>query len=244
MQPLGGATGRHSLGVGLHSTPLQHSAAHPSPQLSTNPPPSALEDLETHSQQLPADLREPNVRQAAFRDLHGVRLHGFALLVSLGDRSRAARATAQALEEGIHRSAELRHPERAAAWLRARVLQLLRRGSQRRVGPGDRERRAVLRGLGAADPVFDGLSSLPIKPRAALVASTVEGFDPIDIETILGMAPGSSLRTVTRARERFVAAVTAAAAPAEIGDQPAGELGDRIREVAGRAMGGSAANQR
>jgi hypothetical protein len=183
------------------------------------------------------------VRHAAFRDLHGARLHGFALLVSLGDRPRAARAAAEALEEGIHRSAELRHPERAAAWLRARVLQQLRRGSQQRVGPGDRERRAVLRRLGAADPVFDGLSALSIKPRAALVASTVERFDPIDVETILGMAAGSSLRTVARARERFVAAVTAAA-PAELGDQPVGELGDRIREVAGRAMGASAGDQR
>jgi hypothetical protein len=76
------------------------------------------------------------------------------------------------------------------------------------------------------------------------VASTVERFDPIDVETILGMAAGSSLRTVARARERFVAAVTAATAPAELANQPGGELGDRIREVAGRAMGTPAGDPR
>ena len=186
----------------------------------------------------PPDLSEPTLRRAAFRDIHGARLHGFALLVSLGDRLRATRAAAEALEEGVRRSAELRHPERAAACMRARVLRSLRRGSPPRGGPGARERRAVLRGLGAADPVFEGLAALPIMPRAALVASTVERFDPIDVETILGMPSGSSLRMVARARARYVAAVTAAVHPQELADTPGGELGDRIREVAGRAMGG------
>ncbi|HEX9634286.1 MAG TPA: hypothetical protein VGB34_02240 [Candidatus Limnocylindria bacterium] len=74
-------------------------------------------------------------------------------------------------------------------------------------------------------------------PRAALVASTVERFDPIDVETILGMPTGSSLRTVARARQRYLAAVMATANPQELVDTPGGELGDRIREVADRAMG-------
>jgi DNA-directed RNA polymerase specialized sigma24 family protein len=145
---------------------------------------------------------------------------------------------------GARRSAELRHPERAAAWLRARVLHQLRRGASPRRGPGDRERRAVLRGLGAADPVFDGLAALPIKPRAALIASTVERFDPIDVEMILGLAAGSSLRMVTRARQRYMAAVSANAQPQELGAMPAGELGDRVNEVAGRAMGAAASAAR
>lgn len=224
--------GRGSPLAGRGST-LDTAQSHHSAAVPTNPP----EDAVTPSQQLPAELREPNLLRAAFRDLHGVRLHGFALLVSLGDRRRAARVAAEALEEGMRRSAELRHPERAAAWLRARVLRQLRRGSRPHAGPSDRERRAVLRGLGAADAVFDGLSGLRIKPRAALVASTVERFDPIDVETILDMAPGSSLRVVARARERFVATVSATVPPAELADLPGGELGDRIREVAGRAMG-------
>jgi hypothetical protein len=198
----------------------------------------------TPGSQLSAELRESDLRRAAFRDLHGTRLHGFALLVSLGDRSRAARATAEALAEGVRRSSELRHPERAAAWLRARVLRQLRRGASSNAGPRDGERRAVLRGLGAADPVYEGLAALPITPRAALVASTVERFDPIDMETILGLAAGSSLRMAARARQRYVAAVSANAQLRELGAMPAGELGDRIRESAGRAMGAPASDGR
>jgi hypothetical protein len=83
-----------------------------------------------------------------------------------------------------------------------------------------------------------------MKPRAALVASTVEGFDPIDVETILGLEAGASLRMAARARERFVAAVSATVPPGELGDPPGGELGDRIREVAGRAMGAPAGDAR
>jgi hypothetical protein len=199
---------------------------------------------DTPTSQPSAELREPNLRRAAFRDLHGARLHGFALLVSLGDRPRAARAAGEALEEGAWRSAELRHPERAAAWLRARVLRQLRRGSPPHAGPGDRERRAVLRGLGAADPVYEGLAALAIMPRAALLSSTVERFDPIDVETILGLASGSSLRMVARARQRYVTAVSARVHPHELGEVPGGELGDRIREVAGRAMGAPAGDAR
>ena len=69
----------------------------------------------------PADP-QPELVRAAFRDLHGARLYGFALLVTLGDRGRAARLSATALAAGASRLADLRHPERAAAWLRARVL--------------------------------------------------------------------------------------------------------------------------
>jgi hypothetical protein len=69
------------------------------------------------------------------------------------------------------------------------------------------------------------------------VASTVERLDPIDVETILGMASGSSLRMVARARQRYMAAVMARANPQELVDAPGGELGDRIRDVAGRALG-------
>jgi hypothetical protein len=224
--------GRHRWTRVLHSTPLNLLTAHQ----------SALEDPSTAASRSPADLREPNLRRAAFRDLHGARLHGFALLVSLGDRPRAARVAAEALEEGARRSAELRHPERAAAWLRARVLRQLRRGASPHAGPRDRERRAVLSELGTADAVYEGLAALAIMPRAALVASTVERFDPIDVETILGLGSGSSLRMVARARERYVTAVSARVAPQELEDAPGGELGDRVREVAGRAMGAPASN--
>jgi hypothetical protein len=228
----GEGRGRHRWTRVLHSTPLNVTTARQ----------SAPEDSSTAASLSPADLREPNLRRAAFRDLHGARLHGFALLVSLGDRPRAARAAAEALDEGARRSAELRHPERAAAWLRARVLRRLRRGASHRADPRDRERRAVLRGLGASDPVYEGLAALAIMPRAALVASTVERFDPIDVETILGLGSGSSLRMVARARERYVTAVSARVDPQELGHVPGAELGDRVREVAGRAMGATASD--
>src|SRR5262245_49203152 len=58
----------------------------------------------------------------AFRELHGRRLHGFALLLTLGDRAEAARLASDALDAGVARVDELRHPERAAAWLRRRVV--------------------------------------------------------------------------------------------------------------------------
>jgi hypothetical protein len=225
---------RHRWTRVLHSTPLDHTAAHE----------TAPEDPATAEPLSRADLREPNLRRAAFRDLHGARLHGFALLVSLGDRPRAARAAAEALEEGTRRSAELRHPERAAAWLRARVLRQLRHGSPAHGGRRDRERRAALHGLGVADPAYEGLAALAIMPRAALVASTVERFDPIDVETILGLASGSSLRMVARARQRYLTAVAARADARDLVDAPGGELGDRVREVAGRAMGAPARDAR
>ena len=69
--------------------------------------------------------------RAAFRELHGRRLHGFALLLTLGDRPSAARLASEALADGAMRVEELRHPERAAAWLRHRVVERARVGRAR-----------------------------------------------------------------------------------------------------------------
>jgi DNA-directed RNA polymerase specialized sigma24 family protein len=182
-------------------------------------------------------MRETNLLRAAFRDLHGARLHGFALLVTLGDLERATPVAVEILEHGARRAAELRHPERAAAWLRARLVRRLGGGWRLGAAPPEPERRAVLRQLGAADLLFDGLAALPIKQRAALVASAVERFDPGDVETIVGLRPGSGPRVVGRARERYLAAVSGAVPAHALGAAPGGLLGDRIREVAGRTMG-------
>src|SRR6187431_2709085 len=70
----------------------------------------------------------PDVLRAAFRELHGRRLHGFALLLTLGDRPGAARLASEALAAGAMRVDELRHPERAAAWLRHRLVDRARVG--------------------------------------------------------------------------------------------------------------------
>ena len=93
----------------------------------------------------------PELVRAAFRDLHGTRLHGFALLITLGDRARAARLAGEAIAAGTARMTELRHPERAAAWLRRRVTRNAGRSGRpsRRRAAG--EGRQALEALGA-DP--------------------------------------------------------------------------------------------
>jgi DNA-directed RNA polymerase specialized sigma24 family protein len=144
------------------------------------------------------------VLQAAFRDLHGARLHGFALLVALGDRSVAANAAAEALAEGAQRLAELRHPERAAAWLRGRVTRSLAHAGRRSVDTDD-ERRLALGAIGVTDAAFDGLATLSVRERAAFVAAMIEHMDPIDVETIIGADAGAVHRVVDRARRSYLA---------------------------------------
>ena len=146
--------------------------------------------------------------QAAFRDLHGPRLHGYALLVTLGDRQPAAAAASEALAEAGSRLAQLRHPERAAAWLRARVARSLsRRG---RPAEGERDRRETLRTLGVTDAAFAGLAALSPKERAAFVAATIERLEPIDVEEVSGRDPAGAARLVDGARRRYLAAALAA----------------------------------
>lgn len=168
--------------------------------------------------------------------MHGARLHGFALLLSVGDRPRAARAAVEALAEGAVRAAELRHPERAAAWLRARVVRSLRRVSSRRNEIAEDERRAVLGELGAADAVYEGLAALPLRERAALVANDIERFHPLDVETIVGVADGSSRQLAGRARKRYMAAAAASLSARQLGALPGSELAERVGAAAERAL--------
>jgi hypothetical protein len=175
---------------------------------------------------------------AAFRDLHGSRLHGFAILVTLGDARSAERAAAFALAAGADQAAALRHPERAAAWLRARTLRSLHlERSHERSTPVD-SRRAALAALGVDETAYRGLAALSADARAALVASAIERFDPIDVETILDAAPAATRHAVAEARKRYLRFATGdladeADAPA---GQPTGELATRVRNVASRAF--------
>jgi hypothetical protein len=178
-------------------------------------------------------MREADLLREAFGDLHGRRLHGFALLVALGDRERAERAASMALGAGEVHATALRHPERAAAWLRARALGSLR-GHAYGSTVTEAMRRASLADLGVAGPAFDGLAKLSPTERAALVASLIEGFEPIDIETILDLGPIAARRTTARALERYQMGATQAE-PAGIGPAP-GSLARRVQEVAGRAL--------
>lgn len=178
---------------------------------------------------------------AAFRELHGARLHGFAMLVALGDQRSAERAAGFALASGAGQAAALRHPERAAAWLRARTLRGLH--EQRWLSRSVRveARRAALERLGVDDAVFRGLAGLGMDARAALVASAIERFDPIDVETILRAAPGAARHAVSQARSRYLRFASSRSDGAEPGpDQPAGEIARRVESVATRAFSAEA----
>jgi len=158
--------------------------------------------------------------------------------VTLGDTKAAERAAGFALAAGAAQAAALRHPERAAAWLRARTLRLLHeRGFMRRSTPVE-ARRAALAPLGADETVYRGLAALSIDGRTALVASAIERFDPIDVETILDAAPAAARHAVAQARERYLrfAARGSADEPEEAPEQPTGELASRVHEVAARAF--------
>lgn len=141
--------------------------------------------------------------------MHGTRLHGFALLVTLGDRHRAADAAGEALAEGTRRAHELRHPERAAAWLRARVFRALRR---RRFGSGDADeaaRRHALAALGVDERAYDALARLSTIERTALVAANIERLDTVDIETVLASERREAQRLVRQARRHYLTAYLA-----------------------------------
>jgi hypothetical protein len=176
---------------------------------------------------------QPDVVRAAFRDLHGARLYGFALLVTLGDRERAARLCAAALAAGAGRLADLRHPERAAAWLRARVLadagRTPRAEGRRRPMP---QAFAALQPLGVDAAMLSGLAALTVRERGALVADWIERLDRRDVGTIVGMDGGRLERLVRRARGRYMAVV------AEMPDAPSeGPTAARIRTAAARVLG-------
>ena len=173
--------------------------------------------------------------RSAFRELHGPRLHGFALLVALGDARRAERAAAQALGAGAKQVEILRHPERAAAWLRARTLRDLQGRSWGGGGPTLDVRRNVLATLGTDDVAFAAMSVLSPRDRAALVATAVEGFDPIDVETILGTNPGATRKAVVRARTHYLDGVLSL--PPGEARLVRGALSQRVREVVARALG-------
>jgi hypothetical protein len=166
--------------------------------------------------------------RAAFHELHGRSLHGFALLLTLGDLTHAARLTGEALGEGMARVDEMRHPERAAAWLRARVV---RAATRRRVA--NRATPSVLRGLGADAAVTAGLAALDVRERAALVAALVEHLDQRDVATIVGR-DGERLGDLLRAaRRRYLVGYLRVASE----DPGGGPLADQLHEIGRQTVG-------
>ena len=173
---------------------------------------------------------EERFLEAAFRNLHGRRLHAFALLLTLGDRRGAALLTAAAIAAAADHLAELRHPERAAAWLRARVTEDAASGDNRRDAD---ERLASLAELNVGAAALAGLSALSRLERAGLIASAIEGLDPRDVATVVG-SDGRRLDTLLRrARRRYLDG--AAASPGVL-EAPPGRIVQRIVASAARTM--------
>ena len=176
-------------------------------------------------------VQERDASAADFRELHGGQLHGFALLLTLGDRSAAAKLAADALTEGSVRAHELQHPRQATAWLRHSVLATAK--AYRTDPNGDEPgRRATLRALGVNDEAFAALSALGMLERAAVVASSVERLEEPDVATVVGLDPFRSRRVVRDALRRAISARIAE--PSQSG--PDGPIVARTREIAARVL--------
>jgi DNA-directed RNA polymerase specialized sigma24 family protein len=189
---------------------------------------------------LPAsrDPRAADLLRAAFRDVHGPRLHGFALLLAIGDRGLAGAAASRALTAGTARADQLRHPERAAAWLRARVLREMQRSAGGRpaaIGP----REPALAELRVAPAAVDALAQLPLEERAALIAGAIERLDLADVATVLGRQMGATRTTMRAARMHYLAAAGRHLDETAIGSLPSGDLWRRVEGAAAWAVGRS-----
>ena len=181
-------------------------------------------------------MREVDLLRAAFRELHGASLHGFALLLTVGDRSRAASIASTTLASGVARVADLRHPERAAAWLRAHVVRTVRRTAESRRHSRS-ERRAILLELGVPDPAIATLEGMTLDARAAVVASSVERFALVDVATILNRDVEATRRMLRDARRRYLSD-----AMHWLGSVPreglvGGAIAARVDDAAARALG-------
>jgi RNA polymerase sigma-70 factor (ECF subfamily) len=169
--------------------------------------------------------------RAAFRDVHGPSLHGFVLLLTLGDRAEAARLASQIMAEGTRRAANLRHPERAAAWLRHRVIRAYR--DRRGRGVTREERLVALRAIGVDEAAFEALSALGTADRVALIAGEIERLAPLDLELVLRGSPAAVRRRVSRARLHFLELWMMFAPPVA---EATGPLATQISGIAGRTL--------
>jgi hypothetical protein len=148
------------------------------------------------------------------------------MLVTLGDAELAGRLSALALRDGIECLDQLRHPVRAAAWLRSRVRKAAGRPAWGHRRPSETERRDALRPLGVDAATYDALASLDARGRAAVVATAIEGFAPADVFEIVG-----SDERVRNARRAYLTAYLAASQARNM-PPPEGELARRVRDIA------------
>lgn len=164
----------------------------------------------------------------AFVALHARHLNGFALLMCLGDRELARRLVGEALLAGLQHPERHRHPERAAAWLRARVVAATPRRTQLGAsGIG------ALAEIGAVEGVALALGSLSRLERAGLIAREIEGLDPRDVATVVGRDARGLDGLLERARRRYLAAYLDLAPPLP----PIGPVAQRLHEVGEMVIG-------
>jgi DNA-directed RNA polymerase specialized sigma24 family protein len=205
----------------LHQTAPDHTAL-PRPA-APSPAPSPTIEAERLAEE-----------RTAFGELHAARLYGFALVLELGDRVAAAALASDAIDAGVARLHQLRHPERASAWLRERVLSGHRPGKRPSAAVAE-ARAAALEEIGITEPVRRALATLAPRERAALVADHVEGFDLLDTATIVRQRGRRLGLLLARARRRYAAAFSAGpiASAGDLGDGP---LARRVGDAAARAL--------
>lgn len=184
--------------------------------------------LDTELRQLPGGPLDTDPIRDAFLDMHGRSLHGFALLLCLGDRRVAAELASDALADATDRLGDLRHPERAAAWLRAHVL----RAAPRRLRlTADGE--ATLAEIGADVGIVRSLAGLGLRERAALIATTIERLDPRDVGIIVDRDGARLDAIVASARRRYLRAYLRVATDVSLD----GPIAAQVHETALRAIG-------
>ena len=191
------------------------------------------EEKPTTGRALPVEAaKDADERHAALWDTHAARLHGFALLLTVGDEPRATAAAVAALEAGEH-AAEMPLREGAAGWLRREVISELRRTwPTPNLLPA--ERRGALRRMGVTEPLMSSIESISADGRAALVAGAIEGLGMPDVAITLDTDLAGARRAVEEARREYLAAAAQTAAP-EPAPTP-GPLAQRIGEMTAPAV--------
>jgi DNA-directed RNA polymerase specialized sigma24 family protein len=144
----------------------------------------------------------------ALPEQQGAAVHGFALILAMGDRPRALRLATEALDAAAARSHQLSTDGEAGTWLRAWIVQ--------HIGPmpanvslDDPARRHALELVGVSDVVAAAISTLTVEERAALLAASVEGFSLPEVATVLDCTQTMARRILKRARGRYAEAVLA-----------------------------------
>ena len=157
---------------------------------------------------------------SALRDEYGSGLYGFALLLTLGDRGRAAELADASLRAAEQRISDFAEPTFVAAWLRRHVLWSAGRGElptwlllgklRRLVGRQEAELHAPLHEMQADSAMLASLSTLSVRERAALVLADVEHLDETEISDVLGSSRGVR-RLINQARYKYARSFVTAA---------------------------------